>query len=169
MRAERVQNIGSYRHGVVVPFRIRLKYRGIYLHLFTLARTSYFCCLSRIIRQKTERDFVEINLIFKFSKLGKCERLIHRWKRIFLTVLAVWNLADFFRCFFFLLYCFSFVSRLAGSMCLCQIYRVRMCWILLLMLFSKQTELSSADEVSSTTEITKTNTEETDGELILII
>lgn len=51
-------------------------------------------------------------------------------------------------------------------MCLCEGYRPRLCWILFLVLFTKQPSLSSGDDLSSTTEVLKVNTDESDGELL---
>lgn len=47
-------------------------------------------------------------------------------------------------------------------MWLCEGYHPRLCWILLLVLFFAQATLTSADDLLSTTEIVKTNTEESD-------
>lgn len=49
---------------------------------------------------------------------------------------------------------------------LCEGYRPRLCWILFLVLFTKQPSLSSGDDLSSTTEVLKVNTDESDGELV---
>ena len=58
----------------------------------------------------------------------------------------------------------GFVFIYGDSMRLCEGYRPRLCWILFLVLFTTHPSLSSGEDLSSTTEVLKVNTDESDGE-----